>query len=207
RDMPAPGRARSPAARKTSSNSPRAPVSGWSAVEPLPAEWGRPTRPHTVSTLPLYARPLSPVGAERSTGAGRPGHAGIGLRARHHRELLEKRPAIEWVEVHSENYLARDGAQRKCLERIRPHYALSLHGVGLSLGSTDPLQLEHLQQLAGLIQDLEPLFLSEHMSWSSVGGRFANDLLPLPYTEEALHHMVARVSQVQEFLKRQILVE
>jgi uncharacterized protein (UPF0276 family) len=109
--------------------------------------------------------------------------------------------------VHSENYLARDGAQRKCLERIRPHYALSLHGVGLSLGSTDPLRLEHLQQLAVLVQDLEPLFLSEHMSWSSVGGRFANDLLPLPYTEEALHHLVARVSQVQEFLKRQILVE
>ena len=96
---------------------------------------------------------------------------------------------------------------RKCLDRIRLHYGLSLHGVGLSLGSTDPLQLEHLQQLAELVHDLEPLFVSEHLSWSSIGGRFANDLLPLPYTEEALHYMVARVSAVQEFLKRQILVE
>jgi len=133
--------------------------------------------------------------------------AGIGLRAQHHREIIERRPAVGWLEAHSENYFAQGGPQREALERIRAHYALSLHGVGLSIGSTDPLDRVHLRELSRLIRDFEPMLVSEHLSWSSAGGRFLNDLLPLPYTEEALKHMVERVREVQETLGRQILIE
>jgi len=109
--------------------------------------------------------------------------------------------------VHSENYLARACPQRRQLVRTREHYALSLHGVGLSLGSTDPLDASHLKALGGLVREVQPVFVSEHLAWSSVGGRFANDLLPLPYTEEALEHLVRRVGEVQERLRRRILIE
>jgi uncharacterized protein len=133
--------------------------------------------------------------------------AGIGLRSQHHREIIERRPAVGWLEAHSENYFAQGGPQRKALERIRESYALSLHGVGLSIGSTDPLDRAHLGELSRLIRDFEPMLVSEHLSWSSAGGRFLNDLLPLPYTEEALKHMVERVCEVQETLGRRILIE
>jgi uncharacterized protein len=133
--------------------------------------------------------------------------AGIGLRAQHHREIIERRPAIGWLEAHSENYFAQGGPQRESLERIREHYALSLHGVGLSIGSTDPLDGAHLRELSRLIRDFEPMLVSEHLSWSSAGGRFLNDLLPLPYTDEALRHMAGRVRAVQETLGRRILIE
>jgi len=133
--------------------------------------------------------------------------AGVGLRAVHHNEVLETRPRVGWFEAHSENYFARGGALPRILGRIREHYPLSLHGVGLSIGSTDPLSRTHLADVARLVRDFEPLLVSEHLSWSSVGGRFTNDLLPLPYTEEALRHMVDRVRQVQDFLGRQILIE
>jgi uncharacterized protein (UPF0276 family) len=93
------------------------------------------------------------------------------------------------------------------LERLRAHYPLSLHGVGLSLGSTDPLNMEHLNRLRSLISRFEPGLVSEHLSWSSVGGRYLNDLLPLPYTVEALSHVSTRIARVQEYLGRQILVE
>jgi uncharacterized protein (UPF0276 family) len=109
--------------------------------------------------------------------------------------------------VHSENYFARGGAQHRQLERIRAHYDVSLHGVGLSLGSTDPLNAEHLRQLTRLVRDFEPLLVSEHLSWGSVDGRYLNDLLPLPYTEETLQHVAARVSAVQDALGVQILIE
>jgi uncharacterized protein (UPF0276 family) len=145
---------------------------------------------------------------ERTTGTGPiPAKAGIGLRAQHYREVLERRPAVAWLEVHSENYFGDGGAPLYYLERIRAHYLLSLHGVGLSLGSTDPLNIGHLNKLKMLIERFEPALVSEHLSWSSIGGRHLNDLLPLPYTEEALAHMVARVAEVQERLGRQILVE
>jgi uncharacterized protein len=133
--------------------------------------------------------------------------AGIGLRAQHHADIVARKPAVGWFEAHSENYFAAGGAQRSYLERIRADYALSLHGVGLSLGSTDPLSRAHLQQIVWLVHDFEPILVSEHLSWSSVGGRFTNDLLPLPYTEEALRHMVERVRDVQDALGRQILIE
>jgi uncharacterized protein (UPF0276 family) len=133
--------------------------------------------------------------------------AGIGLRAQHHEEMLRRRPAVGWLEVHSENYFGLGGAAGKYLRQIRTHYPLSLHGVGLSIGSTDPLDPRHLGELKQLVRELEPVFVSEHLSWGSAGGRFTNDLLPLPYSDDALQHMVDRVSQVQEALGRQILIE
>ena len=142
-----------------------------------------------------------------SVAADIPLRAGIGLRAQHHADIVASKPSVGWFEAHSENYFAAGGAQRNYLEKIRANYELSLHGVGLSIGSTDPLSTTHLRQLGQLVRLFEPLLVSEHLSWSSVGGRFTNDLLPLPYTEEELRHMVTRVAIVQDALGRQILIE
>jgi hypothetical protein len=133
--------------------------------------------------------------------------AGIGLRAPHYGELLQRRPALAFLEVHSENYFCDGGAPLAWLERFRDRYPLSLHGVGLSIGSADPLDERHLARLAALVRRFEPALVSEHLCWSSIGGRHANDLLPLPYTREALDHVVRRVDAVQERLARRILVE
>ena len=143
----------------------------------------------------------------RASAVSIPARAGIGLRAPHQHEVLDALPAVGWLEVHSENYFADGGPALAALERTRAHYPLSLHGVGLSLGSTDPLALDHLRKLKALVSRFEPGLVSEHLSWSSVGGRYLNDLLPLPYTDEALRHICERVTQVQEFLQRRILVE
>jgi len=136
-----------------------------------------------------------------------PHSAGIGLRAPHVGHVLAQRPAVPWFEVHSENFFADGGPALAALDRIRADYPLSLHGVGLSLGSTDPLDLGHLARLKRLADRVLPARVSEHLCWSSVNGRHFNDLLPLPYTQEALDHVCARVDQVQDFLGRQILVE
>jgi len=133
--------------------------------------------------------------------------AGIGLRAPHVREVLAQRPKVPWFEFHSENYFADGGPALANLDRIRAHYPLSMHGVGLSLGSTDPLDVAHLVKLKRLADRIEPACISEHLCWSSVGGRHYNDLLPLPYTAEALDHVCARVGEVQDFFGREILVE
>jgi uncharacterized protein (UPF0276 family) len=133
--------------------------------------------------------------------------AGIGLRAQHQAEILARRPAVNWFEAHSENYFGAGGAHRAQLARICSHYPLSLHGVGLSIGSTDPLNTDHLRQLKRIVREFEPVLVSEHLSWSSVHDRYLNDLLPLPYTEEALRHTAARIGDVQDALGRQILVE
>ncbi len=136
-----------------------------------------------------------------------PSNAGIGLRARHYQDILSAPPAIGWFEAHSENYFAEGGLPFYYLERIRSDYPLSLHGVGLSLGSTDSLNNAHLRKLKSLIGRFEPGLVSEHLSWGSVSGRYFNDLLPLPYTEEALMHVANHIMQVQDFLGRQILIE
>jgi hypothetical protein len=133
--------------------------------------------------------------------------AGIGLRAPHYRELLDARPALGMLEVHSENYFGEGGQPHWFLERLRAHYPLSLHGVGLGLGSVDPLSATHLGKLARLIERYQPCLVSEHLCWSAAGGRHLNDLLPLPYTQEALAHVCARVSEVQDRLGRELLVE
>jgi hypothetical protein len=133
--------------------------------------------------------------------------AGIGLRAPHYRELLDTRPAIGWLEVHSENFFGEGGQPHWFLEQLRAHYPLSLHGVGLGLGSVDPLSFVHLNKLERLIAHYQPALVSEHLCWSAAGGRHLNDLLPLPYTDEALAHVCGRIERVQERLRRQILVE
>jgi uncharacterized protein len=139
--------------------------------------------------------------------ASLPPAAGIGLRAPHVGYVLANRPRVAWFEVHSENYFADGGQAIAALERIRVDYPIALHGVGLSLGSTDPLDEEHLAKLERLIARIDPRLVSEHLCWSSVGGRHLNDLLPLPYTAEALDHLCARVDAVQERLGREIAVE
>jgi uncharacterized protein (UPF0276 family) len=136
-----------------------------------------------------------------------PSAAGIGLRAPHHLDVLEHWPDVAWFEAHSENYFADGGSHVDCLCRICERYPVSLHGVGLSLGSSDPLDQKHLALLGRAVQRFQPQLISEHLSWSSVNGRFANDLLPLPYTEEALRHVSLRIGQVQDALGRQILIE
>ncbi len=132
---------------------------------------------------------------------------GIGLRAEHYQAVLRDRPQIGWLEIHAENYFGDGGAPLRYLDEIRPHYPLSIHCVGTSLGSVDALSREHLSHLAGLIRRYEPELVSDHLCWGSVGGIYFNDLLPLPYTEEALIHVSARVEQLQEYLGRQVLVE
>jgi len=136
-----------------------------------------------------------------------PSRSGIGLRAPHYRDLLALLPGIAWLEVHSENHFGAGGQPLHYLERARAHYPVSLHGIGLSLGSADTLDLQHLARLKALIELIEPGFVSDHLSWGSVGGRHLNDLLPLPYTEEALAHFCRRVEQTQDYLGRSILVE
>ncbi|MEW6681817.1 MAG: DUF692 domain-containing protein [Nitrospirota bacterium] len=136
-----------------------------------------------------------------------PAQAGIGLRSHHFREILEAPPPVAWMETHPENYFGDGGAPLRILERIRSRYPLSFHGVGLSLGSTDAIDRSHLHKLKALIDRFEPAFVSEHLSWSSVGGRFLNELLPLPYTPESLDHVCARIDEVQNVLKRPLLIE
>jgi uncharacterized protein len=136
-----------------------------------------------------------------------PACAGIGLRAAHHVHVMAESPRTAWFEAHSENYFADGGAHVEALSRIRASYPLSLHGVGLSLGSADELNAEHLARLRRVIARFEPHLVSEHLSWSSLNGRFANDLLPLPYTEEALKHVSLRIAQTQDALGRAVLIE
>lgn len=132
---------------------------------------------------------------------------GIGLRPPHYAELLEKQPKVAWLEVHSENYFAEGGKPLYFLEKLRRDYPISLHGVSLSIGSADELNWQHLKKLQDLVARIHPCLISDHLSWSSINGRYLHDLLPLPYTEESLKHVVSRIQQVQDYLKRQILIE
>jgi len=144
---------------------------------------------------------------ESTNGSGIPCAAGIGLRAPHVAHVLATRPAIPWFEVHSENYFAEGGAALRALERVREHYPVALHGVGLALGSCAPLDRAHLAKLSRLAERIEPGVVSEHLSWGRLGERHYNELLPLPFTQEALDLVAARVAEVQDTLGRPILVE
>lgn len=135
-----------------------------------------------------------------------PAAAGIGLRFQHHQAVLDSRPAIAWIEVHTENYIG-GGASPRILDAIRRDHPLSLHGVGLSLGSAQDLNAAHLARVRDAVRRFEPGLVSEHLSWSSVGGNYLPDLLPLPMTEEALSVVCRHVDQVQTTLGRSILVE
>jgi uncharacterized protein len=131
---------------------------------------------------------------------------GIGLRSRHVDEILAGPPRIAWLEVHAENYMGGGPAVR-ALERIRREHPLSIHGVGLSLGSADGVDTAHLARLAALVERLAPSLVSEHLSWSVVGGVYLNHLLPLPCTEETLSVVADNVARVQDRLGRRLLVE
>lgn len=131
----------------------------------------------------------------------------MGLRAPHYRDALETPHAIPWFEVHSENFFGAGGRPLQVLEQVRNRFPLSLHGVGLGLGSADRLDPQHLASLNALVRRFDPVLVSEHLGWGAVSGCHVNDLLPLPYTEEALQHVCRRVGELQDALGRQVLLE
>jgi uncharacterized protein (UPF0276 family) len=132
---------------------------------------------------------------------------GLGLRTPHYEAMLNEPHDIDWLEVITENYLVPGGKPLDYLERIRERFPLVMHGVSLSIGSTDPLDCKYLADVRALAARIEPHWISDHLCWTGIEGRNLHDLLPLPYTEEALAAVVARVGQVQEALGRQILLE
>jgi uncharacterized protein len=135
-----------------------------------------------------------------------PTKAGIGLRFQHHQAVVDTRPDIAWMEVHTENYMG-GGTPLRYLDAIRRDFPISLHGVGLSLGSVEGLDLAHLERVRRVAERIEPGLMSEHVAWSVVAGNYLADLLPLPMTEEALDVVCRHVDQTQSYLKRRILVE
>jgi uncharacterized protein len=132
---------------------------------------------------------------------------GLGLRVPHYEAILATRPAVDWFEVLTENYLVPGGRPLHYLQQIREHYPLAMHGVSLSIGSSAPLDRQYLRDLKSLAQRIEPAWISDHLCWTGIAGRNTHDLLPLPYTEEALAMVVERVRTVQDFLGRRILLE
>ena len=132
---------------------------------------------------------------------------GLGLRVEHYEALLAQPAGIEWLEIVSENYMVHGGLPLVWLDRFRERYPLVMHGVSLSIGSTAPLADDYLARLAALAERVQPAWVSDHLCWTGVQGVNLHDLMPLPYTEEALDHVAARVQQVQDRLKRRILLE
>lgn len=132
--------------------------------------------------------------------------AGIGLRGPHVEEIVATRPAVGFLEVHAENYMS-GGRAPATLERVRAHWPLSVHGVGLSLGSAQGIDASHLERLVRLVERFEPELVSEHLAWSVADGLYLNDLLPLPYTEESLDVVATNIERVQERLRRRLLIE
>lgn len=132
---------------------------------------------------------------------------GLGLRSEHYQDLLDHDANVDWLEIISENYMIEGGKPLHYLDRICEKYPIVMHGVSLSIGSVDPLNMDYLQALKKLAQRANPKWISDHLCWTGTQGINLHDLLPLPYTEEALQHLVSRITQVQEFLGRRILME
>ena len=134
---------------------------------------------------------------------------GLGLRVDYYDELLERgrHPGVDWLEILSENFMVGGGRPLQYLERFREHYPLVMHGVSLSIGSCDPLDARYLDELKTLAARIEPAWISDHLCWTGIDRTNLHDLMPLPYTEEALAHVVARVRRVQDTLGRRILLE
>jgi len=133
---------------------------------------------------------------------------GLGLRPEHYQQVLDSQPSkVDWFEIISENYMIDGGKPLYFLERIRQDYPIVMHGVSMSLGSTDPLNMQYLAQLKALIERVEPVWFSDHLCWTGVDHKNMHDLLPLPYTEAAVEHVAARISQVQDFVGRRMLIE
>jgi len=136
-----------------------------------------------------------------------PARGGVGLKAEHYRTIVETLPDVGFFEVHAENYMGAGGPPHRYLSAIRERYPLSLHGVGLSMGADRPLDEDHLQRLKRLIERYRPGLFSEHLAWSSHDSSFLNDLLPVPYTAETLTRVIEHIDQVQNALRRQMLLE
>lgn len=136
-----------------------------------------------------------------------PPRGGVGLKAEHYRTIIETLPDVGFFEVHAENYMGAGGPPHRYLSAIRERYRLSLHGVGLSIGADRPLDRDHLQRLAQLIDRYRPGLFSEHLAWSSHGASFFNDLLPIPYTNASLVRVADHIDEVQAALGRQMLLE
>lgn len=132
---------------------------------------------------------------------------GVGLRPCHYPYIETEHPPIPWFEILSDNYLRPGGASLMHLEKIRTHYPITLHGVGMSLGSTDPLNYDYLKKLKSLMQRTQPLLVSDHLCWTSLGNHYFHELLPLPYTDEAVNHVAKRIREIQDFLGQRIMIE
>jgi uncharacterized protein (UPF0276 family) len=134
---------------------------------------------------------------------------GLGLRPAHYEEILSggSAPDVDWFEIISENYMVPGGRPLANLERVRERFPLAMHGVSMSIGATDPLNTEYLKNLKALAERVQPAWISDHLCWTGAHGTNLHDLMPLPYTEEAIGHVVARVQQVQEALGRRLLLE
>ncbi len=132
---------------------------------------------------------------------------GLGLRSVHYTYILDQRPDVPWFEALTDNYMNAGGQPLHYLEKIREHYPLTFHGVGLSLGSTDPLNQAYINRLKKLIERYEPVHVSDHLCWTGVNGRHGHELFPMPYTESAQRHVAERIDQVQTALGQRILVE
>jgi uncharacterized protein (UPF0276 family) len=132
---------------------------------------------------------------------------GLGLRKEHYETVLAERPEVDWFEVISENYMVDGGKPLDYLTRIREHYPMVMHGVSMSIGSTAPLNFDYLKKLKDLVARVEPAWFSDHLCWTGVDGLNLHDLMPLPYTEEAVQHVADRISQVQDYMGRQMLLE
>jgi uncharacterized protein (UPF0276 family) len=132
---------------------------------------------------------------------------GLGLRTEHYAYVLENKPAVDWFEILSENYMVPGGKPLDNLDRIRADYPMVMHGVSLSIGSTDPLDPDYLKNLKHLIQRVQPHWISDHLCWTGVNNTNSHDLLPLPYNEDVIAHVVDRVERVQDYLGQRILLE
>ena len=132
---------------------------------------------------------------------------GLGLRAEHYEDILNLRPALDWLEIITENYLVAGGKPLHYLDRVREHYPMVMHGVSLSLGSSDALDQDYLQRVKQLADRVQPAWISDHLCWTGVNGINTHDLLPLPYIEESITQVVTHIKQVQDILDRHILIE
>ncbi len=132
---------------------------------------------------------------------------GLGLRTDHFHHVIEHKPKVDWFEIISENYMVGGGKPRHYLETIRQDYPIVMHGVSMSIGSTDPLNMDYLKSLRTLAAEVQPAWISDHLCFTTIGGVNSHDLLPMPYTQEALKHVVERIKIVQDFLGRQMLLE
>ncbi|HAT1765619.1 TPA: DUF692 domain-containing protein [Legionella pneumophila] len=132
---------------------------------------------------------------------------GLGLRPNYYEEILTSKPDLDWFEILTENYLIPGGKPLYYLDKIREHYSIVMHGVSLSLGSTDPLNWDYLKQVQELASRIEPVWISDHLCWTGIHGLNTHDLLPVPYTTEAIQHIVSRIQEIQDFLKRPFLIE